>query len=346
MPRTAATGPTLSDIATAAGVSVASVSRYMKGNSSLGEEIRDKIENALVDLENDSSWSRPRRFRQDRVLGLILPDLQNPFYPAVVKGIESVTKSRGYDIIFCDSEDDSLLERKQLHRLWEIGTSGTLFVPTGRDDDKIRTAVRKHDPIVFLDRVLDMNDVSVVETDNDEGARQATRYLLELGHRQIAYLTWPMEVSSRRNRFAGFQAEMARQRVPFDSRGVITVDPPDHGVRGDRQYDNAYDAVSTFLRENTDITAVFAASDVLGLVAKHAAEGMGLSVPGDLSMIAYDDVPLAQFAGLTTISSPAHELGSNAATLLIDLIEGRVAPPKRIILRPSIVIRSTCRRLG
>jgi len=338
---------TLMQIAEQAGVSVASVSRYFNNKSSVGEQVQQKISEALIELDQDPIVTPlRRRFKQDRVIGLILPDIQNPFFPALIKGIESISKTRGYDFILCDSEGDPELEMKQLAELWEIGISGIVFVPNGLGNPSIHAAVTRYQPIVFLDRVFNLNGICSVRTNNTEGAVQATRYLIDLGHTDIIYLTRPLVVSSLRERYNGFINTLTENGIQSEERRIVTVENP-LGINSDRDYylDNAYMAVKDLLQQQMSFTAIFAADDIMALGARKAVEDAGLNVPNDISIIGYDDIPLSHIVGLTTVSQPAYEMGRNAAMLIIDLIEERIRPPKEIVLRPSIIIRNTCRRI-
>jgi len=338
---------TLVQIAKQAGVSIASVSRYFNDKRSVGKQVQNKITEALAELEQDFNLTPFRRkFRQDRVIGLIVPDIQNPFFPALIKGIESISKTRSYDLILCDSEGDPELELKQLGELWDIGISGIIFIPSGSGDPNIDAAVTRYQPIVFLDRVFNMDGICSVRTNNIEGAMQATRYLIDLGHTDIIYLTRPLEVSSLRERLDGFTGTLKANGIQPEPWRIITVENTLR-IPSDRDYflDRAYGVVKDLLHKQAPFTAIFAADDIMALGARKAVEDAELDVPNDISIIGYDDIPLSHVVGLTTVSQPAYEMGKNAAILVIDLIEDRTKPPKEIILRSSIVIRDTCRRI-
>jgi LacI family transcriptional regulator len=194
--------------------------------------------------------------------------------------------------------------------------------------------------------MFDLDGICSVVTDNTEGAMQATRYLVDLGHRDIVYVTRPLLVSSLRDRCDGFRRAIRDRGIAPEERQVVTVRAMSTVPSGKDAYlEGAYNAVGDLLRNRSRFTAVFAADDIMALGAKKAIEDAGLRVPGDISVIGYDDISIAHIADLTTVSQPAYELGRNSAILLIDLIEGRVKPPRHVTLRPSIVIRRTCRRI-
>jgi LacI family transcriptional regulator len=337
----------LTQIAKLAGVSVASVSRFLNDASSVSVETRSKVNAAITDLGDFlGSASFSRKFNTRRVLGLVVPDIGNPFFPSLIQGIESVTKIRGYDILLCDSEEDPQLEVHQLHRLIEIGTSGLIYVPNTMENVEVQKAVERFTPIVFLDRVFDWQNICSVTADNTEGALQATRYLTVLGHTEFIYITRPLAVSSIRDRYAGFCQALDEKGISVDRNRVITVDNPEKTPTAENYYfEKARTEVSNLLKAEFPFTAVFATDDVMAVGAKKAIEERGLSVPQDISIIGYDDILISQISGLTTVSQPTYEMGRNAAILVLDLIEGRVRPPKRIQLNASLVIRNSCRRI-
>jgi LacI family transcriptional regulator len=275
-----------------------------------------------------------------------MPDISNPFFPSLIKGIESVTKICGYDILLCDSEEDPQLEVHQLQRLTEIGVGGLIYIPNTLGNQEIESVIKGVIPIVFLDRVFDLQNICSVTADNTEGALQATRYLTELGHRQIVYITRPFSVSSIRDRYTGFCRALGEKGLRVEPDRIITIDSSEKTTTAKSDYfEKAHARVSGLLERGFPFTAVFATDDAMAAGAMKAIEDRGLSVPKDISIMGYDDILIAQTAGMTTVSQPSYEMGRNAAILALDLIEGRVKPPKKIQLNASIVIRKSCCRI-
>ena len=172
-------------------------------------------------------------------------------------------------------------------------------------------------------------------SDNEEGAYQAVKYLLKLGHRCIVNLTGPPELSTEKARIAGYKRALDESEIECQE---------DLFVCGNYSLEGAYRAIDDLLRKNVNFSAIFATNDMMAFGAKQALEEHNKHIPNDVSLVGYDDILFSSIISLTTVSQPAYEMGRNALLLLLDLINERIATPQRIVLRPSMVIRGSCQR--
>jgi LacI family transcriptional regulator len=329
--------PTIHDIAAQAGVSPATVSRVLNNNPSVQPEIQQRVRSIAEKLH----YAKPRSpgqkgQKKSTIIGLIIPDVLNPFFPLLIKGIENIAKIQGFSIIFCDSENDIETEEKHVRNLLEEGIDGLIFIPAPGTNHLIEELIKEDFPLVFLDRTVSHGNTNFVTCANKEGAHQAAKYLYSLGHRDIVYISGPRYLSTENERFEGFNNALEEEGVHLKKELI---------VHGEHSWSTTYQEVKELLNRNMQFSAVFASSDIMAFGAKQAFEDSGLQIPGHVSIIGYDDIPFSSAISLTTISQPAFEMGRNAMHLLIDLIKKRVQTPHHIVLRPSIIIRKSCQKI-
>jgi LacI family transcriptional regulator len=191
-------------------------------------------------------------------------------------------------------------------------------------------------PLVFLDRIAEDKDTNVVFSDNLEGAYQAAKYLLRLGHHRIAYVAGVKTTSTERDRFKGFCRALEEEGIALDPQLV---------VNGEYDLEKAYEGTKALISSNVEFSAVFSSNDLMAFGVKQALEEGNLKVPDDVSIVGYDDIYLAHTISLTVIAQPIVEMGRSAMTLLLDLIDNRLVAPQSIVHRPSLIIRNSCNRL-
>jgi DNA-binding LacI/PurR family transcriptional regulator len=270
-------------------------------------------------------------------VGLVIPEITNPYFPLLIKGITNIARVHEAEIVLCNADKDLKTEEYYINRLLDEGADGIIYIPFSEPvDPHIVRLIEAGYPLVFLDREIDRNDICSVTSDNEEGAFQAITYLLNLGHRDILYIAGPPHFSTTVSRTAGYRRGLAEMGVPYREESVL---------HGDTTFENAYQEISSRLKAKARLTAVFASNDLMALGAWRAVEEQGLKVPDDVSIVGYDDIPCASIASLTTIAQPSYETGRNALLLLMDLIKGRRKPPQRILLRDSLIIRKSCGKI-
>jgi DNA-binding LacI/PurR family transcriptional regulator len=325
--------PTIADVAKKARVSVSSVSRVLNQDSTVSADIRTQVEKAVAVLE----YKRIRKVSRDRkklyALGVVVPEIENPYFLQLLKGIEGVARRHAYNLILSDSENKLEFEQEQVKQLKEKGVDGLIVIPASSYDHSVLEIVEEGYPCVLLDRYLIGKQTNSVACDNKSGVYQAIKYLLALGHKEIVYVDGPKGISVQRDRFEGYKQAFAEAELEIKKERII---------QGDFSLNSACLAMSALLEREREFTAVFASNDMMAFGALKALSAKGLRVPEDVSLMGYDDIPLCSAIGLTTVHQPSFEMGKEATILLFDLIHERVRAQQHVVLMPSLVIRDSC----
>ncbi len=327
--------PTIHNVAKEAGVSLSTVSRVLNDSNSVNPQTREKVEAAIKAVGYEKLKSETTKpDEKTSMVGLIIPDLLNPFFPLLIHGIEQVAKIHNYNLMLCDSEDNAELEQQHISMLYEKGIDGIIIIPTS-EAANVGGLLKKQCPFVFLDRFVELEGANYVTSDNEEGAYQATKYLTKLGHQRILFLAGPQYLSTEQARLKGIQRALAEENIKYDDELCCI---------GNYHIDEAYQLIRSVLRKGLEFTAIFAMNDMMAWGAKRALEEQGIHVPDEMSLVGYDDILFSSIISLTSVAQPTYEMGRNAMVLLLDLIHGRITMPQHIVLRPSMVIRGSCQR--
>ncbi len=323
------------DVAARAGVSVTTVSHVINETRPVSDELRRRALAAMDELGyQPNRLARSLRRGQTHTIGMIIPDSANPFFAEVARGVEDTSFENGYSLILCNSDGDLDKELLYTNVLTEKRVDGILFVAAGLSTDRILDLQHQKTPLVVVDRDLPDAAVDSVLTDNAQGGWLATRHLIELGHRRIACITGPSDLTPSADRVTGYRRAMREEGIPIDEALI---------VKGDFQYDSAYRASIQLLQMQDPPTAIFACNDLMAVAVMRAALEQGQRVPDDLSVVGFDDVRLAAFANppLTTIAQPKHEIGAVAATMLLKRMRNHERPAHRQVFETSLVIRKS-----
>ncbi len=323
--------PTINDVAAAAGVSVATVSKAVNGRYGVAVETVERVLQVVQELGYESSLvASSMRSRQTGVIGVLVADFE-PFSGEVLKGVAAALHDSRYDLLaYSGSRQPSPegWERRSLSRLSGTLIDGVIMVtPTVVN-------VTAEVPIVAIDPHTGRADLPTVESDSFGGARHATEYLLGLGHRRIGLLAGRPDLRSSILRDAGYRRALEAAGVPFDP-SLVAV--------GRYEQETVREAASRLLARPDPPTAVFAANDLSAIALIEIATELGLDVPGDLSVIGFDDVPEAsQYSpALTTVRQPMQRLGAEAVGLLAALMNGEEPERTHIVLPTRLIRRGT-----
>lgn len=322
---------TIKDVAEAAGVGVATVSRVLSGTGSASPETRERVLAAAARLDyRPSALGRNLRQRRSGGIGLLVPDITDMFYGRLADGVFSCARSMGEPVIVGVTGDDPEREAGQIGTLVEQSVERVIAVPAG-DGESWTSAIRAGLNVVFADRRPPGHEgVPAVLADDGTGMRTALEYLTGLGHRRIAFLTR----YGQRQRVRAFTETLTALGVPVDEELIAYA-------RASR--DSAYAAAAGLLQHRPDLTALLAGGNLLGEAAVLAARELDLRVPRDVSLIMFDDVPWAELCSppLTVIAQPARDMGYRAAELV--LREGRRARGVRGVTLPTeLIVRASC----
>lgn len=339
--RRAARGPTSSTVARAVGVSQSTVSRALRDDPRVRPETRRAIRDAARELGYRPSWLPVVEPERTRTVGVVVSDLTNPFFPSLLTPVHDELRIMGYRVVLFTERTDIPTGQQALHNLLDREIDGVL-VTSATLDSRTTTALTDHDlPLVLLNRYVDGMDVDRVVADNDEGGRVAARHLLELGHRRIGVIRGPANTSTSRDRHAGLLAGFDRAGLALDDLLVR---------EGPYSHQSGYQNARELLRRSDPPTALACGNDVIAFGAIDAARSLGLDVPGEVSVIGFDDVPMAAWEvfSLTTVRQPLSEMARVAARLLVERIEHdqEIGAGRERLFATSLVRRSTTRHVG
>jgi len=323
---------TIADVATKAGVSVATVSKVINARYGVAPATQAKVQAVIDALGYESSLvARSLRSRRTNVIGILLADLE-PFSAELLKGAGAAIRARDYELIVYSGSghgrDNSGWERRYVSRLGGTLTDGLILVtPTVVD---VNDAV----PIVAVDPHTGPSSLPSVHGDNLAGAIAATEHLISLGHHRIGFLAGRPDLESARQREQGYRDALAAAGIPLD---------PDLIRVGDYELDLSEEPARQLLTLADRPTAIFAANDLSAIQTLHVARSLGLAIPDDVSVIGFDNIPESALMAppLSTIDQSIQEMGRQAVELLIGLIEGTAEHPGQITLPTRLVVRQS-----
>ncbi len=331
-------GYTLEDIARMAGVSRSTVSRVLNNHPNVRPEVRERVWEVIRRVGyQPHAAARSLATRRSQVLGLVIPEavstlFTDPFFPELIRGMTDACYARGYLLtlaLFQSPEQG----RRLLHRLLSSHAVDGLIVASARlNDPLIPRLLEDGFPFVSIGRHPDPR-VSFVDADNVAGARMAVEYLIRRGHTRIATITGPMDMAAAQDRLEGYRQALRARGLPLDRRYIVEGDFTQEGGRA---------AMQQLLGLQPRPTAVFAASDAMAMGALKAAREAGLRVPGEVTVVGFDDIPQAAYLEppLTTVRQPIVRMGALAVQLLVEQVE-RGAQPQRVVLPVELVVRGT-----
>jgi DNA-binding LacI/PurR family transcriptional regulator len=330
---------TIYEVARAAGVSTATVSRALNGSAQVAERTRHRITEAIAALGYQPNHvARSLVLKATHTIAVLLPDITNPFFPALVKGVQLAADEEGYAVLLAHTGGDPAKEESYFQVLRGQQVDGVLLVGLVSAPESLKGLVGRGLPVVTLDRPVDLPGSATVRVDHKAGGQLATEYLLELGHRRIAHISGPKGLGVTQERLDGYGRALSDHGVSFDE-GLI--------AEGDFSEDGGYRGIQELLRVRVRFTALFAANDLSAIGAMTALREYGLNVPGDVSVVGFDDIHVASYTSpkLTTIRQPIYDMGRAAAKLLIDAREKKVSlKDKTMIFTGELVVRESTGR--
>jgi LacI family transcriptional regulator len=343
---------TISDVAKQAGVSTATVSHVINDTRYVSDETREKVNNAILALGYaPSAVARSLVTKVSHIIGVVVSDVTNPFFPAAVRGIENVALSHRYNMVLGNTDEYPTREAEIVYLLARQRVDGLIIAPTGVHCPRLVALAESGVPIVQIDRTSPGLDAPLVGVDNEEGAYRAVSYLIGLGHRRIACLMGIEAISTQAERLKGWKRALQEAGLPVDERLIVRADPRFYGTLPDaagavapvrpaparEKMPDVDEALGDLCSGPRPPTAVFALTNQLALGTLYALKARGLRFPEDISLVSFDDPDWAPLFSppLTTVRQPAYQLGEAAASLLMKLINQEPAeppPPLRVVL--------------
>ncbi len=327
---------TMKEVAAAAGVSIATVSRVLAGGDNVAKPARERVLETIRRMDYyPNRLARDLRAGLRKLVGVIIPDLQNPFFPGVVHGVEEVLYAAGYTLVLGHS--DGLAEREHNHLavLRGEGAAGLILIPDngpGANYDSLRA---QDMAVVAVDRVPIGLDVDLVTSSNREGTRDATQHLLSHGYRDIAFINGPQNVSVSLERLSGYREALEAAGVPFQESLI---------VHGDFRQAGGAAALARLLDLPAPPRAVVIANNLMTLGALQTIHERRLKIPDQIAVIGFDDMPWATSLNppLTAVAQPAEEIGRTAAQLLLSRLQEPGRPVRQVVLSTRLIVRSSC----
>jgi LacI family transcriptional regulator len=327
---------TIADVARKAGVSLTTVSHVLSSRRHVAPATREKVLAVVAELDyRPNELARSMVTQRTSTIALIVPDITNPFYPAMARGLQDVLAPAGYYGLVVNTDGDAEVERATLDQMITRRVDGIGFAGYYRHLDQMRPAVDAGIPVVLLGGSTPQAGVDTVTTDDLGGARQATRYLLEKGHRRIGIITGPSGGGPAAERVAGYRLALSAEQLPAEDELLVRV--PFSREGGARGMARLLD-----LRPRPD--AVVCTNDIVAIGALDTARERGFDVPGDIAVVGYDDIDAAALVSprLTTMVNPAREQGRACARLLLHrLNDEEQQPPQRVTFTSTLVVRES-----
>nr|WP_297357035.1 substrate-binding domain-containing protein [uncultured Caldimonas sp.] len=335
-PREAGGSATLLEVARAAGVSAATVSRILNGGTRVSAEKRQAVEKAIAALNfKPNLLAQSLKRGRSMMFGVLTQDVDSPFFAETLLGVEAALSGTGYEPLIASGHWNPKEEADRIRRLLARQVDG-MIVLFGRlsNDELLRFS--EHVPVVATGHELNADRALAFRLDSEAGGYLATKHLLDLGHRGIAHIAGPADHADALDRLAGYRRALAEAGVAFDERLV---------VQGNFKEPGGVMGANRLLDSGVPFTAIFAANDQTAFGARLALYRRGIRVPEDLSLIGFDDLPSSLYTTppLTTVRQPMFDVGKLAAQALLQLVEGQ--PARIAVPELSLVIRETTRRL-
>jgi LacI family transcriptional regulator len=325
----------MKQVAQRAGVSISTVSHVINNTRVVSSDVRARVQGVIDELRYiPSAVARSLKNDKTDTISVLVPNNSNPYFAELIRWIEDAAFQCGYNMILCNAHGGADKQTAYLRLLMEKRIDGLVLVASGADDEQELMLRHEAVPIVQLERALPGLEADVVYAGQEEGAWQATRHLIGLGHRAIACVSGPPDLPRARERVAGYLRAMAEAGLEVPSGRVVHDAFTSAG---------GHAAFSRLLDQPHPPSAVFVTSDLMALGGLCAAGRLGLRIPAELSVIGYDDIEGAGYASppLTTVAPPKRDMARLAIELLIERIRGNARPLHREALGSTLVVRAS-----
>lgn len=330
---------TMADVARQAGVSIMTVSRAVNGKEGISAETRLQVLEVIKTLGyRPSGIARSLATQRTLTLGLVVPDISNPFFSEVTRGVEFLANQQGYHVFLCNTEEDPSREQALIQSLEEKRVDGLILCSSRLSEELLIGLLGRLPAIVLINRRLIQPEhdaaIDSVIVDEQGGGEMAVRHLISRSRRRIGFLAGPPASFSGHGRLEGYRRALKSAGVSANPDWVAPCHPT---------VDSGQQAAAHLLEAHPEIDALFCYNDLVAVGALHACSALGRRVPDDLAIVGYDDIPLAALVtpSLTTLRSPRFELGSHAVEVLIRRIQGCPGGCEHQVLPVELVIRGS-----
>jgi LacI family transcriptional regulator len=327
---------TIRDVADLVDVHHSTVSRALSPTKrdQISPAVVKKVERAAKELGYypnivASSLKQNRSF----AIGVLIPDLMNPVFPPIIRGIQDIAEGRGYTVITANTDDEEVKERDALRMMQGRSIEGVIIATARRTDPVVEECIENGIPFVLVNRTVDADGVNAVIIDEDFGIRAVLDHLVSMGHTHIAHIAGPQHTSTGYHRAKAVSDYLRSHNLRADLVETTDKFTIEEGGR----------AISELFERNKSFTAIVAGNDLLALGCMDAMKEVGLLVPENISICGYDDILFLERMnpGLTTVIVPKYEMGSQATRTLLDMISGESEGPGVLRMQPRLVIRNS-----
>ena len=332
---------TIVEVAKHANVSTATVSNVIRATRKVSPELTARVQAAIEELNySPNEIARSLKVKQTRILTMVLPDITNPFFPEIIRGAEDAAFARGYFLLTANTNEQPGRERRIVAALRSYRVDGILLATAqgsfDHDVSHIADLVRAGVSVVCLDRSVPDVATDAVLLDNVGGARECVRHLIQQGHRRIAIITGALHLQTGYERLEGYKLALEDAGIPLDSKLIL---------EGDFRFESGRRRCEQTLKSRTRPTAIFVCNGVIALGALQAFDELKVSCPEDIALATFDEPTADHAFHITAVVQPSYEMGSRAATILMDRIEGRLGKPGLIVrVAPKLEIRDSTSR--
>ncbi len=328
---------TIHELAKAAGVSIATVSRVLNNaDHPVNADTRRQVLKWAEKMGyQPNQAARSLRLERSYTVGIIADDIsQTPFTPLIIRGIQDYMTAAGYFCLIINADWNPEKERKAVNDLLNRSIEGVIFAETWHNSVNTDLDLANK-PYVFVHRLFKSPSLFSVIPDEIYGARMAVRHLIELGHRRIGYINGPENYYASAERLSGYQLELEAAHLPFY---------PELIARGDWEVSSGYEGAKQILSVPERPTAIFAANDLMAVGAIYAIRDSGLRTPENIAIVGYDDREIAGIfrPSLTTVTLPCYEMGQASAAMLLDRLNAQTENKEEVKIRGRLIVRQSC----
>ena len=331
---------TIKDIARHSGVSISTVSRVLNKKPDVNTETEARVNRAIKELGySPNSVARGLVLKRSHAIGFVVPDITNPNFPELARGVVEKARQYGYSVIFFDTNHDNKVEKEALKLLRSKQVDGIIVSFSEANQDEFIKLKEDQFPAVQIYRKSPKSVISTIAIDNVDSAYRAVKYLLSLGHRRIGHITTGVSTLSGAERLEGYKKAFEEAGYKYEDEWIFS---------GTHCADTGYDGMKALLEQKNHVTALFASHDLMAVGAYEAVFEKGLSIPGDISIIGHDNIEISRLVHpkLTTLDTFKKKLGQAGVELLLEEIADSTRINREIIFKTELIVRDSTSKIG
>lgn len=326
---------TIKEIAKMAGVSTTTVSMIINNKAgNISQGTKDRVLNLMKEHNYvPNVMARSLVTKKTHTIGLVIPDITNPFFPEIARGVEDKANQEGYNVIYCNTDDRTIKEERYIEMLLEKMVDGIIFTASSKRIEGFKNPMNVKIPVILMDREIEFAGIKAKITGNNRlGAYEGVKHLFEYGYKRIVFISGPLVNKPSLDRFEGYKKALKE----FQQQSILVLE-------GDYKIDWGYEAVKKLIARGEAFDGIFCGNDLIAVGVIKSLKEEGLRVPEDVGVVGFDDIYMARLLDpeLTTVRQPNYEMGYRAAEMLIDVISGKEPDPKDMVFDTELIIRKS-----